>query len=142
MRRALLAASAALIFAVPALADEVTVEKKTTTTTTTREVPKSGSTVSTVIVAPNPPPPPRDEIAPPAPGPAMVWMTGHWMWNPDAQSYVWVHGKYAEPPREHAAWAPGHWATLATAGNGSTATGTDRQPRRHRDRKGEHHGRI
>jgi hypothetical protein len=110
MRRAILAAGAGLIIAAPALADEVTIDKKTTTTTTTTTTePNSGSTVSTVVIAPNPPPPPRDEMPPPSPGPAMVWMTGHWMWHPDAQSYVWVHGKYAEPPRDHAAWIPGHW---------------------------------
>jgi hypothetical protein len=106
MRRALLAAGAALIFAGPALADSVTIEKKTIT----REEPASGSTVSTVVVAPNPPPPPRAEVPPPPPGPAMVWMGGHWSWNPESHTYVWLTGKYAAPPREHAAWAPGHWA--------------------------------
>jgi hypothetical protein len=110
MKRALVIAGAALIFAAPALADEVTVEKRTITKEVTQDAPESGSTVSTVIVAPNPPPPPRAEAPPPPPGPEMVWMTGHWSWDPATKTYHWVGGKYAEPPRPKAAWLPGHWA--------------------------------
>jgi hypothetical protein len=111
MRRAILAAGAALVFAGPALADDMTIEKKTITTTkeVTTEPPASGSTVSTVIVAPNPPPEPRVEVRPPPPGPAVVWAGGHWSWSPPTHSYVWVPGRYVEPPRAHAAWVPGHW---------------------------------
>ena len=114
MRRALLAASAALfgagIIAGPALAAEVTIEKKTTTTKEiTKEVPESGSTISTVIVAPDPPPPPRVETMPPPPGPDVVWVKGHWGWSPDTHNYVWAPGEYREPPRAHAAWVAGRW---------------------------------
>ena len=106
MRRALITAGAVLILSAPAFADEVTIEKKTTIT---REVPESGSTISTVIVAPNPPPPIQAEVPPPAPGPEMVWMSGHWGWDPETRSYVWVGGEYAAPPRPRAAWMPGRW---------------------------------
>ncbi len=111
MRRALIAAGAALILGAPAFAQDVTIEKKTTTTTTEiiKEVPETGSTVSTVIIAPRPPPALQVEIPPPPPGPAMVWTAGRWSWNPDTQTYGWVRGKYLEPPRVHAAWVPGHW---------------------------------
>jgi hypothetical protein len=111
MRRALLAAGAALVFAGPALADDVTIEKRTTTTTKqlTTEAPASGSTVSTVIVAPNPPPEPRVEVRPPPPGPTVVWVGGNWRWNAAEHNHVWVPGKYVEPPRAHAAWVPGRW---------------------------------
>ncbi len=36
-------------------------------------------------------------------------MSGHWSWNPQARSYVWIDGKYASPPRPRAAWMPGRW---------------------------------
>lgn len=121
MRRALLAAGAALIIAGPAFAaSDVTIEKETTTktitkdlpettTTITKDIPESGSTVSTVIVAPNPPPPLRAEIPPPPPGPGVAWIAGRWSWSPDTHTYVWSPGEYREPPRAHAAWLPGRW---------------------------------
>jgi hypothetical protein len=105
MRRLLVAAGAVLLFTAPAFAQSsVTVEKKTTIT---KEEPSVGSTVSTTIIAPNPPPAPRVETPPPPPGPRMVWTPGHWTWERD--KYVWLGGKYVEPPREHAAWVAGRW---------------------------------
>lgn len=107
MKRAFLTvAGAALLFGAPALAQTTTIEKQTTIT---KEVPETGSTVSTVVIAPTPPPPPQVETPPPPPGPAMVWVGGHWSWNPEARTHVWVRGKYAEPPRPRAAWVPGGW---------------------------------
>jgi hypothetical protein len=111
MRRALLIAGAALLFAGPALAADITRED---TTTITKEVipaepPHSGSTVSTIIVAPEAPPPPRVEVRPAPPRPDMVWQEGHWEWNPDRHTYSWIPGEFAEPPRPHAVWSPGHW---------------------------------
>jgi hypothetical protein len=106
MKHALLAAAAILVVGAPAFADStVTIEKKTIT----REEPGSGSTVSTVVIAPNPPPPPQAEVPPPPPGPTMVWTGGHWRWDPETRSYVWLQGKYMTPPHERAAWMPGHW---------------------------------
>ncbi len=109
MRRALAIAGAALALSIPALADEVTIEKRTITREVTREAPESGSTVPNVIIAPGPPPPPRTEMPPPPPGPTMVWIGGHWSWDPAARGHVWVDGRYAEPPRRRAAWLPGRW---------------------------------
>ncbi|MGE0259586.1 MAG: hypothetical protein AB7T18_12615 [Alphaproteobacteria bacterium] len=110
MRRVLMIAGAALICAAPALADDVTVEKHTTVT---KELvpaePQSGSTTATVIVAPEAPPPPRVEVRPAPPQPGMVWMEGHWEWNPQTHTYAWISGKFAEPPRPRAVWSPGHW---------------------------------
>jgi hypothetical protein len=37
----------------------------------------------------------------------MVWVPGHWSWEHD--QYVWVGGKYMEPPPERAAWVAGRW---------------------------------
>lgn len=108
MRRALLAAGAVLIFAAPALADEVTIDKKTTTTTTTT-TPAYGSTESTVVLAPVAPPPVRVEAPPPVPGPGMAWIPGHWVWRGEDRGYVWLHGRYAEPPRARAAWIAGRF---------------------------------
>lgn len=105
MRHVLLAASAVAILAAPAFADEVTIEKKTIT----RDETRSGSTVPNIIVAPNPPPAPEVEVPPPPPRPTMVWMSGHWRWSPETQSYVWTRGRFAEPPRPQAAWIAGRW---------------------------------
>ncbi len=67
-----------------------------------------------VFVAPAPvvfvarvPPAERVEVAPVAPGPAYVWVGGHWAWRAD--DYVWVPGHYAERPYARAAWVPGRW---------------------------------
>jgi len=113
MKRALLAAGAALIFAAPAFADDVVIEKRTTTTTTTKEVAPepsvSGSTVSTVVIAPDQPPVPRVEVRPAPPGPSVVWVGGNWRWAPAEKNFVWVPGRYVEPPRAQAAWVPGRW---------------------------------
>jgi hypothetical protein len=105
MRRALLTAGAVLILSAPAFADEVTIEKKTITKT----VPESGSTMSTEIIAPTPPPPVQVEVPPPPPAPGVAWVPGHWRWSPEAQRYVWLRGKFIEPPREHAEWVPGRF---------------------------------
>ena len=39
----------------------------------------------------------------------MVWTAGRWSWDPAAQNYGWVGGRYLEPPRPRAAWVPGRW---------------------------------
>src|SRR2546421_673691 len=107
MRGLLVAAGAVLLFTAPAFAQTSTtiIEKKTTTTE--MPAPSAGSTVSTTIIAPTPPPAPRVEVQPPPPGPRMVWVPGHWGWERD--QYVWLGGKYMEPPREHAACTAVRW---------------------------------
>ena len=105
MKKILLAAGAAVLLSAPAFADEVTIEKKTIT----RDVPESGSTVTTEIIAPNPPPPPRVEVRTAPPAPDVAWVAGHWRWDPGAQNYIWVAGRYLAPPRAHAEWVPGRF---------------------------------
>ena len=102
MWRALITAGAIIALTAPAFAAETTttIEKRTITRDV---VPESGSTVTTTVIAPNPPPAPRVETPPPPPGPAVVWTPGHWQWTPGPQTYVWVGGRYIEPPRPHAA---------------------------------------
>ena len=63
----------------------------------------------TVVIAPNAPPEPRVEVRPAPPGPSVVWMGGNWRWAPAEKNFVWVPGKYVEPPRAQAAWVPGRW---------------------------------
>jgi hypothetical protein len=44
---------------------------------------------------------------PVAPGPRHVWIDEEW--EPRNGAYVFVGGRWAEPPREHGRWIPGHW---------------------------------
>ena len=106
MKQALIAAGAIVVFSVPAFADDqVTIEKRTII----REVPGSGSTAPTEIITPTPPPPVRVEVPPPPPGPGVAWRPGHWRWSRAEQAYVWVPGRFIEPPRAQAAWVPGRF---------------------------------
>ena len=61
-----------------------------------------------VVATPPPAPPVRVEVAPPAPGPAYVWVPGHWRWH--RRGYVWVPGSWAVPAQSGFVWVPGHWA--------------------------------
>ena len=111
MKRALLAAGAVLLVSAPAFAQSssVTIEKRSYSTSTST-VPEVGSTTSTVVIAPQAPPPPKVVTPPPPPGPGVAWIPGHWMWRPAQATFVWINGRYAEPPHVHAAWVPGRWA--------------------------------
>ena len=40
------------------------------------------------------PPPPRYEVIPVAPGPAHVWIAGHWVWRPERHEHVWIPGAW------------------------------------------------
>ncbi|HVP58610.1 MAG TPA: hypothetical protein VMU02_10970 [bacterium] len=53
------------------------------------------------------PPAPRQEVIPPRPGPAAIWMDGQWAWN--GHEYVWISGHWETRPRG-TTWVPGHWA--------------------------------
>lgn len=44
---------------------------------------------------------------PPAPSPRHVWVAEEWV--PSGGTYVYKGGYWAEPPRPHARWIPGHW---------------------------------
>lgn len=52
------------------------------------------------------PPPPRYESAPPAPGPAYVWIGGQCRWQ--LGRHVWIGGRWALPPAGQV-WVPGLW---------------------------------
>src|SRR2546423_14232301 len=56
-----------------------------------------------IAIAPRPPvpvyvesipplPPPRPEVIVVQPGPAHVWVAGHWAWRPASRAYVWIPG--------------------------------------------------
>jgi WXXGXW repeat (2 copies) len=52
-----------------------------------------------------------DPRAPP-PGPAFVWIDGHWQWTEGR--WAWVPGQWAEPPgRPPYAWVPARWTSDA-----------------------------
>jgi len=61
-----------------------------------------------VVRTPPPLPPPQVEVVPGAPGPAYVWVAGHWAWR--RGGYMWVPGYWAVPATPGYVWAPGHWA--------------------------------
>jgi WXXGXW repeat (2 copies) len=42
-----------------------------------------------------------------APSPRHVWIDEEW--EPRSGSYVFVGGRWAEPPHPHFRWVPGHW---------------------------------
>lgn len=62
-----------------------------------------------VVRTPPPAPPPQTEVVPAQPGPAYVWVPGHWAWRGPRQGYVWVAGHYAVPQTPGYVWVPGHW---------------------------------
>lgn len=62
-----------------------------------------------VVRTPPPVPPPITEVIPGRPGPAHVWVPGHWAWRGPARGYVWVAGHWAIPERPEYVWVPGHW---------------------------------
>lgn len=53
------------------------------------------------------PPAPQDELVPPAPGPAFVWVNGYWWW--DSVEWVWVPGRWAAPPGPAYVWMRSGW---------------------------------
>ncbi len=63
-----------------------------------------------------PPPPPPAEVVTPAPGPAYVWVPGHWAWRPARGQYVWAPGHWAIPQTPRHVWIPGHWAPYGGGG--------------------------
>src|SRR5579871_3225437 len=54
----------------------------------------------------SPPPPLQYEAVPAMPGPAYVWVAGHWQW---AGRWVWIPGRWQYPPYRGARWVPGRW---------------------------------
>ena len=55
------------------------------------------------------PPPPPTEVVVVRPGPAHVWIGGHWAWQPARRAYVWAPGRWVVPASPRHVWVPGHW---------------------------------
>ncbi len=53
--------------------------------------------------------PPRAivETRPVAPGRGYIWVAGYHRW--DGNAYVWVPGRWENPPRVHAVWVAPRW---------------------------------
>ena len=53
--------------------------------------------------------PPRMVVERRGPPPSRnhVWISGYHNW--DGQRYVWVQGRWEQPPRPHAHWVAHHW---------------------------------
>jgi hypothetical protein len=53
--------------------------------------------------------PPRMVVERRGPRPSRnhVWISGYHNW--DGQHYMWVSGRWEQPPREHARWVAHHW---------------------------------
>jgi hypothetical protein len=53
------------------------------------------------------PPAPVYEVRTVAPGPGYVWIEGYHRW--DGRAYLWVNGRWAQPPHPRSVWVAGHW---------------------------------
>ena len=68
--------------------------------------------------APTNPPAPRAETKGRAPSAGAVWVAGFWDLRGDPTSaaragWVWMPGRWIEPPVPNASWDPGHWGWSA-----------------------------
>jgi hypothetical protein len=59
------------------------------------------------VVVRQPPPAPREDMRPPPPAPTHAWVPGYWTWGNN--EWVWVHGRWEQPPERMATWVPGQW---------------------------------
>jgi hypothetical protein len=98
---ALLVAGAVFAASVPAGADGIPVEKPHAAIKKIKKkrhvrkrvvIEKKKAEPPPVAAAPAPPPPP------PPPPPNLVWVPGHWTWNPPMSMHVWVPGMYIPAP--------------------------------------------
>ena len=62
-----------------------------------------------VVLTPPPIPVPHVEVVPVQPGPAYVWVPGHWAWRGPHRGYAWIGGHWAVPQAPTYVWVPGHW---------------------------------
>lgn len=53
------------------------------------------------------PPPLVVEHVIPAPGPALVWQNGYYVWT--GVQYAWVPGRWVRRPYPYARWSDGRW---------------------------------
>ena len=59
------------------------------------------------VVVRQAPPALREDMRPPPPAPTHAWVPGYWTWGNN--EWVWVHGRWEQPPERMAAWVPGQW---------------------------------
>jgi hypothetical protein len=67
------------------------------------------------VVVNEAPPEPVVETVTVAPYPGYVWVGGYWGWRGGA--YVWVPGRWHQPPRVGAVWVGGYWSARAGGGH-------------------------
>jgi len=91
---------------VVAQSSTITREKVITKETTITPGPGAPGPGAEVIVR-QAPPPPRDDVRPPPPAPSQVWVPGYWTWGNN--EWVWVFGRWQQPPERMATWVPGQW---------------------------------
>ncbi|MDP9039680.1 MAG: YXWGXW repeat-containing protein [Acidobacteriota bacterium] len=70
-------------------------------------LPASAQVGIGVQIGRNPPPPMRYERRPPMPGPGYAWVDGYWA--VDRGRYVWVPGRWNQPPYPGAYWSHPHY---------------------------------
>jgi len=95
--------AATMFHAGEAVAQSVTTREKTITI---ERAPAPEMTV------PQPPPPPRAEVQLPPPAPTSIWVPGYWTWN---NGWVWVQGRWEQPPEHRVTWVPGQWVQQGNA---------------------------
>jgi hypothetical protein len=67
----------------------------------------TGCAVRGTYYSSSPPPPYRVEVRGLAPRGGMVWVDGYWGWQ--NRNYVWVPGRWANPPRNRSVWVAPRW---------------------------------
>ncbi len=48
-------------------------------------------------------------VQPPPPAPDLMWVPGHWRYNPVMGDYFWVPGTWVAAPAPGLLWTPGYW---------------------------------
>jgi hypothetical protein len=61
-----------------------------------------------VIYVSRQPPVERVEVISVRPGPAHIWIAGHWGWR--ESDFIWIGGRWEEPRSGFRTWVPGRWA--------------------------------
>lgn len=59
--------------------------------------------------------PAATEVVPASPGPAYVWIAGHWEWDTPGARWVWHSGSWRMPPAPNAVWQAGYWSQQGNA---------------------------
>lgn len=65
------------------------------------------------VVVDRAPPSPKEEPRAAKPAGDVFWMDGRWEWDPEAQHFYWVPGRWAEP-RAGRIWLNAYWEPTET----------------------------